>query len=101
MSFIGLEPPLEIIEVLNAVRLGREPKPTKTGFYMRFRTKMDEKVCPICAPLNGKVWNLAEFNEAVIPWVDTHPRCRCVLEYEEWTVVNLLDSPGTTVIQTK
>ncbi len=102
MSWDDLKnPPLDIVEVLNAVRLAREPKPTKSGFYMRFRTKRDDKVCPICAPLDGKVWNLANFNEATIPWVGTHPRCRCELQYEEWKVVRVLDSPSTTVIQTK
>ena len=76
MSWDDLKnPPLDIVEVLNAVRLGREPKPTKSGFYMRFRTKRDGKVCKICAPLDGKVWNLANFNEATIPWVGTHPNC--------------------------
>lgn len=85
MSF--LNPPLGVVNVLNALVLSRESKPSVTGAVMRFRTLMDAKVCPICAPLNGRIWRYDNPSSWHVPPLDTHPNCRCDLEYEEWTVI--------------
>ena len=45
-----------------------------------FRTAGDELVCPICAPLNGNVY---EVGEPGIPYPPLHRDCRCELEYSE------------------
>ena len=74
----------ELLEVMNAIRLVRERKPRNRGAYIRFRTMLDSKVCPICAPLNGRMWSIKRPNIIIYPWTHTHPNCRCVLEYEEW-----------------
>ncbi len=85
MSFPN--PPLNIIRVLDALALGRESKPNTSGAVMRFRTMMDAKVCPICAPLNGRFWRYDNPSDWWMPPLDTHPNCRCDLEYEEWTII--------------
>lgn len=43
-----------------------------------FATKLDEKVCPICAPYEGTEW-LTDDPFIIVPVQDTHPRCRCRL----------------------
>ena len=47
----------------------------KTGFINQFRyqTAEDERVCPICGPLDGKLFYLSD--KAHSP--PLHPRCRC------------------------
>lgn len=39
----------------------------------KFRTAADDIVCPICAPLEGLEFNLAEIESSP----PVHPRCRC------------------------
>jgi len=36
-------------------------------------TAMDERVCPVCGPLNGQ-----EFELDQIPPIPAHPQCRCL-----------------------
>lgn len=43
-----------------------------------FATSKDERVCPICTPLNGRTWDINS-QYIQIPRVHTHPRCRCRL----------------------
>jgi len=51
------------------------PEPTPPADYdLVWITKGDDKVCPICRPLHGKVWG-RDFS--VKP--DLHPGCRCEL----------------------
>jgi len=49
---------------------------SSTGFVsqMTYRTAVDDRVCPICSPLEGKEMQLHD-NEAP----PRHPRCRCWL----------------------
>lgn len=43
---------------------------------MRWRTSADERVCPVCAPLEGRTTILdGEFEGGMFP--PAHPRCRC------------------------
>ena len=46
--------------------------------YIQFATSRDERVCPICRPLEGRRWNPEDLN-IVLPKIGTHPRCRCRL----------------------
>ena len=46
--------------------------------YVQFVTSRDERVCPICRPLEGRRWNPEDPN-IIIPKAGTHPRCRCRL----------------------
>jgi F like protein len=43
-----------------------------------FVTSKDERVCPICTPLNGREWDI-DSPYIQIPRVHTHHRCRCRL----------------------
>jgi SPP1 gp7 family putative phage head morphogenesis protein len=45
----------------------------------RWQTASDEIVCPICAPLNGRVAALGESFPGFIESPPAHPRCRCWL----------------------
>jgi SPP1 gp7 family putative phage head morphogenesis protein len=39
-----------------------------------WRTAQDDRVCPICAPRNGKIYPMSE----IIGMIPVHPRCRCI-----------------------
>lgn len=78
-------PPLDVIRVLDALALAREPKPSTSGEFMRYRTKMDDRVCPICSPHNGKIWPFDNPSAWVVP--PLHVNCRCELEFESWLVI--------------
>lgn len=39
-------------------------------------TARDERVCPVCAGMDGKIYPLGEWN---IPPLNTHPNCRCTV----------------------
>lgn len=41
-------------------------------------TALDERVCPICRPLQGKTWKVGD-STLQTPIRDTHPNCRCRL----------------------
>ena len=41
-----------------------------------FKTREDEKVCPICEPLNNNVYDINDAGKPDIP-DDTHHNCRC------------------------
>ena len=82
---------MEVGEILEAMAIVGEPRPEKAGVYLRFRTQMDSKVCPYCAPLNGLLLPLPK---GIVPdkpyWHDyppIHPRCRCGLELEYWQII--------------
>ena len=81
---------IEIFEVIDALAFVGEPRPEKAGDYLRFRTQMDVKVCPICAPLNGLILPLPQVLIPVGPYYSNsppiHPRCRCNLEIETWII---------------
>lgn len=49
----------------------REPR-------MVWLTTKDERVCPICAPLHGKIWTVGAA-EMPMPVMHTHIKCRCRL----------------------
>lgn len=46
--------------------------------YVQFATSRDERVCPICRPLESRRWNPEDPN-IIIPKAGTHPNCRCRL----------------------
>lgn len=41
-------------------------------------TALDDRVCPICRPLHGRVWSVSD-PDLIVPVDDTHPNCRCRL----------------------
>ncbi len=41
-----------------------------------FVSRRDDRVCPICEPLDGKKYDIDDSSKPNIP-EDTHPRCRC------------------------
>ena len=41
---------------------------------VRWVTAFDERVCPICRPLNNKVWDINS-KQVMKPVTDTHPNC--------------------------
>jgi SPP1 gp7 family putative phage head morphogenesis protein len=56
----------------------------------RWNTAVDEFVCPICAPLNGRVIGIDEVWGGYIDSPPAHPQCRCwvtpVVEVREETI---------------
>ena len=93
----------ELGEVMEALAFVGEPKPEKSGDYLRFRTQMDARVCPICGPLNGRLLPIPSDLVPSGPYYSTsppvHPNCRCVLEFEIWIIVNPLGVPGGGIPQ--
>lgn len=98
--------PILAISTLNGIRKLRTlnlalDDPSGTGKpvlpignqYVQFATSRDERVCPICRPLEGRRWNPEDPN-IVLPKIGTHPRC--ILPD------TLVDSPSgiTTVLRT-
>jgi len=47
-----------------------------TSYLVEFVTRRDSKVCPICEPLDGLVFEVGDDNKIAIT-DDTHPNCRC------------------------
>ncbi len=43
---------------------------------VEFVTRRDARVCPICEPLDGLIWDFDDTTKPTIP-DDTHPNCRC------------------------
>jgi len=50
------------------IHLYRDMKVEKVIWY----TALDERICPVCGPLNGQVFDLDK-----IPPIPAHPQCRC------------------------
>lgn len=48
----------------------------QSSVQVMFVTRQDEKVCPICEPLNNNVYDINDSSKPEIP-DDTHPNCRC------------------------
>lgn len=43
---------------------------------VRWATRLDERVCPICGPLEGRIYRKGQF----LPPLPAHPGCRCAWE---------------------
>lgn len=46
--------------------------------WLEWKTAEDDRVCPICRPLDGRRWQSND-PQMPIPPDDTHPNCRCEL----------------------
>lgn len=66
----------EVIRAHHSANIGEYKSAGALGITIMAEhlTAGDSRVCPICAPLNGKKYNLSEA-ENMIP---VHPQCRCV-----------------------
>jgi SPP1 gp7 family putative phage head morphogenesis protein len=58
-------------------RLTREGVLTATDWEIEWVTANDERVCPICAPLDGRRASLGQPIDGLEP--PAHPRCRCLV----------------------
>jgi len=63
----------------------------------RWLTAADERVCPICAPLDNTIVNLNAFFPNGIKLPPAHPQCRCAIAFEEITE-NLQPTTGGSII---
>ncbi|MEM4189878.1 MAG: phage portal protein [Candidatus Caldarchaeum sp.] len=52
---------------------------TRKKLQVRWLTAQDEKVCGLCAPLDGHTWTLEELDSAAFMQPPLHPNCRCTL----------------------
>lgn len=48
--------------------------PSDIYIYCKWNTQHDDRVCDVCAPLDGQIW---PWDEAPVPITDTHDGCRC------------------------
>lgn len=74
----------------NGERIAAHEVTTKLGWRLArvWQTERDEKVCPICSPLQGTVGPFTIRSSQLIdqvPGPPAHPRCRCWLT---WKVLN-------------
>lgn len=62
-------------ETSRAYNVGRLDGFAQTGVVDRvqFSTSPDERLCPVCAPLEGTVYKLAD----AVDYIPQHPNCRC------------------------
>ena len=69
-----------LTETANAISVTQKEVAIRYGIKQQaWRTSIDERVCPICAPLEGKVATIGlTFDGYAHP--PAHPRCRCFLE---------------------
>jgi SPP1 gp7 family putative phage head morphogenesis protein len=72
----------EIIQAQNAghyqgVINGMTAGTIAQGTYLEWMTAEDEKTCPICQPLNGKVVRAGEEFQSGLRFPPVHPNCRC------------------------
>ena len=61
---------------------------TKARPAVRYRTGRDEKVCEICAPLDGRVFAIRSDGSHAGPELPRHENCRC---YYEGTTTKAMD----------
>ena len=77
-------------EVLRAHNMGRQKFHDRVGVRrIEWLTMGDERVCPVCGPLDGKVFNLDRF-----PRQPAHPACRCG-SFAAWPLVICGGTLGT------
>lgn len=72
---------IAITEVTRAFAAGNQTawETSKVVEGKQWNTAVDELVCPICGPLNGKVVKLGETFGGFYDYPPAHPRCRCWL----------------------
>ena len=63
-----------------ATLLAEANNPYTVGY--RFQTSADERVCPICSPLNQQVTPKNSSGFSDVGWPPLHPRCRCSISIE-------------------
>ena len=64
-------------------------------------TAYDERVCPICAALDGEKKNMDEAFSTGKLLPPAHPSCRCAVAYEEIHAANLTIAPQDSTIDTQ
>jgi len=60
------------------IRTDESPLARASPDKVVFVTENDEKVCPICEPIDGAEWYIDD-PLIIVPKNDTHPNCRCRL----------------------
>lgn len=69
-----------VTKSVNVATLGNlepiRPIDYQSAVQVMFKTREDEKVCPICEPLNNNVYDINDPSKPEIP-DDTHHNCRC------------------------
>lgn len=72
---------IAVTEVTRAFAAGNQTSWEKSNVVegKQWNTAVDELVCPICGPLNGKVVKLGETFGGFYDYPPAHPRCRCWL----------------------
>ncbi len=70
---------IAVTEVTRAFAAGNQAawEQSKVVEGKQWNTAVDELVCPICGPLNGKVVKLNETFGGFYDYPPAHPRCRC------------------------
>lgn len=71
----------EVTRVFTQATLLAEANNPYTVAY-RFQTSADERVCPICSPLNQQVTPKSSNGFGDLGWPPLHPRCRCSISIE-------------------
>lgn len=71
----------EVTRVFTQATLLAEANNPYTVAY-RFQTSADERVCPICSPLNQQVTPKNSSGFGDVGWPPLHPRCRCSISIE-------------------
>ena len=70
---------IAVTEVTRAFAAGNQTSWEKSNVVegKQWNTVVDELVCPVCGPLNGKVVKLNETFGGFYDYPPAHPRCRC------------------------
>lgn len=71
----------EVTRVFTQATLLAEASNPYTVAY-RFQTSADERVCPICSPLNQQTTPKNSSGFGDLGWPPLHPRCRCSISIE-------------------
>ena len=71
----------EVTRVFTQATLLAEANNPYTVAY-RFQTSADERVCPICSPLNQQTTPKSSSGFGDFGWPPLHPRCRCSISIE-------------------
>lgn len=82
-----------ILRIVHSTDTDTQPE-AKARPAVRYRTGRDEKVCEICAPLDGRVFAIRSDGSHAGPELPRHENCRC---YYEGTTTRAADEDGDMV----